>query len=66
MDAISPTLTINETAKLLRLGRNQVYEAARRGELPTMRIGKRVLVLAVPLNRMLSGGNAQEVEQRPE
>ena len=49
------TQTIAETAKELGIGRNQAYEAARRGEIPTIRIGKRILVLKEPLKRMLEG-----------
>ena len=47
------TMTIAEAAKLLRLGKNQTYEAARSGQLPTIRIGKRILVLTEPLKRLL-------------
>ena len=41
------TITIEETAKLLGLGRTAAYEAARRGEFPTRRLGRR-LVVPVP------------------
>ena len=50
------TLSIDDTAKELGIGRNQTYEAARRGEIPAIRIGKRWLVLREPLKRMLEGG----------
>lgn len=50
------TQTIAEAARDLGMGRNQAYEAARRGEIPTIRIGKRILVLKDPLKRMLLGG----------
>ena len=49
------TQTIGETAKQLGIGRNQAYEAARRGQIPTIKIGKRILVLREPLRRMLEG-----------
>lgn len=38
------TITIEQTAKLLGLGRTAAYDAARRGELPTRRLGRRLLV----------------------
>lgn len=38
------TLTIEQTAALLGLGRTAAYEAARRGEFPTRRLGRRVIV----------------------
>jgi excisionase family DNA binding protein len=49
------TQTIEEAAKELGIGRNQAYAAAKRGEIPTIRIGKRILVLKEPLKRMLGG-----------
>ena len=38
------TLTIEETAVVLGLGRTSAYEAARRGEIPSRRVGRRVIV----------------------
>jgi len=56
MDAIiRQTLTIEETARALGIGRNQGYEAARRGDIPTIRIGKRLLVPRAALERLLEG-----------
>jgi excisionase family DNA binding protein len=52
----SRVLTINEVAALLRISRGSAYEAAKRGEIPTIRIGRRLLVLADAFERMLAGG----------
>jgi hypothetical protein len=41
------TITIEQTARLLGLGRTAAYEAARRGEFLTRRLGRR-LVVPVP------------------
>lgn len=41
------TLTVLKTASLLGLGRTAAYEAARRGQIPTRRLGRR-LVVPVP------------------
>jgi excisionase family DNA binding protein len=49
------TLTIPEAAKALGIGRNAGYEAARRGEIPKIMIGKRLLVPRAALERMLQG-----------
>lgn len=38
------TITVEQTAELLGLGRTAAYEAARRGEFPTRRLGRRVVV----------------------
>lgn len=47
------TQTIDEAAKELGIGRNQAYAAAKRGEIPTIKIGKRILVLREPFKRLL-------------
>ena len=46
--------TIEETAALLRISRGSAYEAARRGDLPVLRIGRRLLVPRLALDRMLA------------
>lgn len=38
------TLTIEQAARALGISRGLAYEAARRGELPTIRLGRRLLV----------------------
>ena len=38
------TLSIDEVASLLGLGRTAAYEAARRGDIPSRRLGRRVIV----------------------
>jgi excisionase family DNA binding protein len=48
-------LTIEEAAKVLRLSTDSAYEAARRGEIPTLRIGRRVLVPKRALLNMIDG-----------
>jgi excisionase family DNA binding protein len=48
-----PTLTITEAAKLLGIGRSAAYEAARRGDLPTLSFGRRRVVLSAVLEQML-------------
>lgn len=52
------TLTVEEAGKMLGIGRNQAYEAARTGQIPSIRIGKRLLISKVALERMLSGDAA--------
>ena len=38
------TITVEQTAELLGLGRTAAYEAARRGDFPTRRLGRRIVV----------------------
>lgn len=47
-------LTVEEAAKVLRIGRSAAYLAARTGELPTIRVGRSLRVPRQALDRMLS------------
>ena len=49
------TLTVTEAGKLLGISRNSAYEAARRGEIPTIRVGRRILVPRSRLDELLDG-----------
>jgi len=49
------TLTVDETAKILGVGRNSAYEAIARGEIPIVKVGKRLLVPKVALEKLLNG-----------
>lgn len=48
-----PTVTADETAEILRLGRNSTYEGIANGEIPSIRVGRRVLVPTASLRRLL-------------
>jgi len=47
------TMTIEEAAAILGISRTSAYLCAARGEIPTRRFGRRVLVLVGPLLAML-------------
>ena len=49
------TLTVEEAAATLGISRAFAYEAVRRGEIPSIRIGRRVLVPRVALDRLVGG-----------
>jgi excisionase family DNA binding protein len=49
------TYTVKEAGRKLGLGRNSTYEGIRKGEIPSIRIGNRILVPKAALDRMLSG-----------
>lgn len=53
--SLGKTMTVEQAAKVLSIGRNQAYDGVARGEIPHLRIGKRILVLREPLERMLRG-----------
>ena len=46
--------TVEEAAQLLGISRSFAYEAVQRGEIPSMRIGKRILVPKAALARLLA------------
>jgi len=52
------TYTVAEYAKKAGIGRNQAYEAVRKKEVPSIRFGKRILIPAASLDRLLSGDQA--------
>jgi len=49
------TLTVEEASIVLGIGRTAAYEAARRGQIPAIRIGRRLVVPRAALGKMLSG-----------
>jgi excisionase family DNA binding protein len=49
------TIKIEEAARVLGISRNTAYDAAKNGQLPTVKIGKRLLVPTAALDRLLQG-----------
>ncbi len=49
------TCSIPEASEALGIGRAAGYEAARRGDIPTLRIGRRLVVPLAALDRLLGG-----------
>jgi excisionase family DNA binding protein len=49
-----PTLSVPEAGQVLGIARGSAYEAARRGEIPTIKIGQRLRVPTAKLLAMLS------------
>ena len=48
------TLTVEEAARYLGIGRSATYDAINRGDIPVLKIGRRFLVPAVALEKMLA------------
>lgn len=48
------TVTVVEAAKILGISRNAAYSAVHSGELPSFRIGRRILVSRLILDQILS------------
>jgi excisionase family DNA binding protein len=49
------TLTVEEAGRILGLGRSAAYAAVKRGEIPALTIGRKLLVPVDQLERMLAG-----------
>ena len=53
---IPRTMSVEEAAAALGIGRTTAYELARRGELPgALRLGRRLVVSRTALDRLLAG-----------
>ena len=52
-------LTVEEAGKVLGLGKASSYQAAARGDIPTIRIGRRLLVPINGLELLLEQGSLQ-------
>lgn len=53
-------VTVPEAGELLSLSRSAAYRAAERGEIPTIRVGRRLIVPVPRLLRMLEADPAGE------
>lgn len=49
----SATVSVPEAGKILSLSRNSSYEAAKRGEIPTIRFGSKLRVPTAALRKMI-------------
>ena len=54
------TFSVPETARILGIGRHSAYQAVRCGAIPSLKIGKRILVPRQAVERMLAA------DRRPE
>lgn len=55
------TITVPETARVLGISRDAAYAAVQRGELPVLKLGRRLLIL-VPKLLVLIGDRPDEAE----
>lgn len=58
-------VTVSEVASLLSISLNHAYAMAKSGQLPTIRLGRRIMVPVDALNQMLSQckGAAKRAEE---
>lgn len=62
--ATEAALTRRQTAKLLGVDERTVTRGIENGEIPSLRIGRRVLVPRLPLLRLLGADDATTTEAR--
>lgn len=55
-DQLPLAVSIPEAAKLLGISKSLAYELAARGELDTIRLGRRIVVPRIVINQMLRLG----------
>lgn len=55
------TLTVDEAAQVLGLSRNSCYQAVETRAIPSLRIGKRILIPRFALERLLAGIDYKKV-----
>ncbi len=53
------TMTVEEAAVVLGISRATAYDAVSRSAIPCIRIGRRILIPKVALERLLDGGGYQ-------
>lgn len=61
MNTERQTMTVDEAAEVLGISRNLAYELVHRGELPCLRLGRRVVVPRAALERLLGGPASEAV-----
>ena len=51
------TVSVEEAASVLGVGRGTAYRGVRNGDIPSIKVGKRILVPVERLNAMLAGSH---------
>ena len=59
--ATKKTLTVEQAGRELGISRSLAYAAAQSGEIPTLRIGRRLIVPRAAFERMLAQAGEPEV-----
>lgn len=61
LDELPPTISVSEASEVLGISRRSAYRAAAAGELPTVKIGRRLLVPSARLLELLGLSPEQAV-----
>ncbi len=52
-------MTVEEAAELLKISKPSAYQAVKHGEIPVIRIGRRILVPVSALEKLLASAGSQ-------
>lgn len=53
LETLPPTMTVAEAGELLGISRRSAYRAVERGELPALRLGRRLVIPSLKLLELL-------------
>ena len=59
-DTESAVLSVNECAKILRLSRGSAYQGCLTGEIPHIKIGRRILIPRIAIQKLLESAAKKE------
>ena len=59
MESEKKAVSVIEAARLLGIGRNLAYDAVARGEIPSIRVGSRILIALASIDKMLAGAGQE-------
>jgi excisionase family DNA binding protein len=62
-ETASQTVSVDEAARMIGISRALAYDAVGRGEIPTIRIGRRLLVPRAQLAAMLDRDNSRRSQK---
>lgn len=65
MTDLALVLTVEETGELLGISRTLAYDLVRPGTIPSLRLGRRIVVPRHTLLNLLDAGTAQNVSASP-
>lgn len=65
LSELPPTLSVDEAGEMLGISRRSAYRAVARGEIPTLRLGRRLLVPTPRLLALLGAAGGGAPEQAP-
>lgn len=54
--SVQPVMSVSEAAEVLHISRGSAYQAVQAGEIPSIRLGRRLVIPTAALARMLDLG----------